>query len=53
MMAEDEAFKSAMSNWDDEENPLQHTYLIKILDIEKIFKKSLFNKKRLLYLQNH
>lgn len=36
MMAEDEAFENAMSNWDDEENPLQHTYLIKVEDIEKI-----------------
>ena len=36
MMAEDEAFKNAMSEWDDLENPLQHTYLIKIKDIEKI-----------------
>ena len=33
MMAEDEAFKNAMSEWDDLENPLQHTYLIKIKDI--------------------
>ena len=36
MMAEDEAFKNAMSDWDEEENPLQHTYLVKVLDIEKI-----------------
>lgn len=36
MMEEDDAFKSAMSEWDEEENPLQHTYLIKIEDIEKI-----------------
>ena len=36
MMKEDEAFKNAMENWDEEENPLQHTYLIKVLDIEKI-----------------
>ena len=36
MMEEDEAFKNAMQNWDDEENPLQHTYLIKVEDIEKI-----------------
>ena len=25
-----------MSNWDDEENPLQNTYMIKVNDIEKI-----------------
>lgn len=36
MMSEDESFKNAMENWDDEENPLQHTYLIKVTDIEKI-----------------
>lgn len=36
MMKEDEAFKNAMENWDEEENPLQHTYLIKVEDIEKI-----------------
>lgn len=36
MMAEDEAFENAMSNWDDEENPLQNTYMIKVKDIEKI-----------------
>ena len=36
MMAEDEAFENAMSNWDDEENPLQNTYMIKVSDIEKI-----------------
>lgn len=36
MMKEDEAFKSAMEEWDEEENPLQHTYLIKVLEIEKI-----------------
>ena len=26
MMAEDEAFKTAMSEWDEESNPLQHTF---------------------------
>ena len=36
MMGEDEAFENAMKNWDDEENPLQHTYLVKVKDIEKI-----------------
>ena len=36
MMAEDEAFKNAMKDWDEEENPLQHTYLVKVEDIEKI-----------------
>ena len=36
MMAEDEAFENAMSNRDDEENPLQNTYMIKVNDIEKI-----------------
>ena len=36
MMEEDDAFKTAMSEWDAESNPLQHTYLIKVDDIEKI-----------------
>ena len=36
MMDEDDAFKTAMSEWDTESNPLQHTYLIKVKDIEKI-----------------
>lgn len=36
MMDEDEAFKTAMSEWDEESNPLQHTYLVKVEDIEKI-----------------
>lgn len=36
MMKEDEAFKNAMEGWDESENPLQHTYSVKILDIEKI-----------------
>ena len=36
MMMEDEAFENVMSNWDETENPLQNTYLIKVKDIEKI-----------------
>ena len=36
MMEEDESLKTAMSEWDEESNPLQHTYLIKVEDIEKI-----------------
>lgn len=36
MMAEDEAFENVMSNWDESENPLQNTYLVKVVDIEKI-----------------
>ncbi|MBR3660342.1 MAG: permease-like cell division protein FtsX [Bacilli bacterium] len=36
MMDEDDAFKTAMSEWDEESNPLQHTYLVKVNDIEKI-----------------
>ena len=36
MMEEDESLKTAMSEWDEESNPLQHTYLIKVNDIEKI-----------------
>ena len=36
MMQEDEAFLNVMKEWDEEENPLQNTYLIKVDDIEKI-----------------
>lgn len=36
MMEEDESLKTAMSGWDEESNPLQHTFLIKVDDIEKI-----------------
>lgn len=36
MMKEDDAFKTAMSEWDAESNPLQHTFLVKVNDIEKI-----------------
>lgn len=36
MMDEDESLKTAMGEWDEESNPLQHTFLIKVDDIEKI-----------------
>lgn len=36
MMDEDDSLKTAMEEWDEESNPLQHTYLIKVDDIEKI-----------------
>lgn len=36
MMDEDDSLKTAMSEWDEESNPLQNTYLIKVDDIEKI-----------------
>lgn len=36
MMKEDDAFKTAMAEWDAESNPLQHTFLVKVDDIEKI-----------------
>lgn len=36
MMKEDEAFENVMKQWDEEENPLQNTYLVKVKDIEKI-----------------
>ena len=36
MMKEDDAFKTAMSEWDAESNPLHHTFLVKVNDIEKI-----------------
>lgn len=36
MMESSEVFKNIMSNWSEEENPLQDTYTIKVKDIEKI-----------------
>ena len=36
MMEENQAFETAMKEWDEESNPLQHTYLVKVDDIEKI-----------------
>jgi len=36
MMEENQAFETAMKEWDEQSNPLQHTYLVKVNDIEKI-----------------
>ncbi len=36
MMAESETYKNIMSEWTEEESPLQDTYLIKVKDVEKI-----------------
>ena len=36
MMEESEFFKSAMSEWSEEDNPLKDSYLIKVKDITKI-----------------
>lgn len=36
MMESSEIFKSIMSNWTEEESPIQDTYLVKVVDIEKI-----------------
>lgn len=36
MMDSSEIFKNIMSNWSDEDNPLQDTFLVKVTDIEKI-----------------
>ena len=30
MMESNDTFENIMKDWDDEENPLQHTYLIKV-----------------------
>ena len=38
MMASSETFKSIISSWDDEENPLSDTYSIKVKDLDKIEK---------------
>ncbi len=44
MMEQSEFFKSAMSEWSEEDNPLKDSYLIKVKDIEKI--KTTVNKIR-------
>lgn len=36
MMKSSEVFKNIMENWTPEENPLQDTYTVKVIDIEKI-----------------
>lgn len=36
MMNSSEVFDSIMKNWDDEENPIQNTYQIKVIDLNKI-----------------
>lgn len=36
MMKNNETFKNIMSEWDDEENPLQNTYIVKVIDANKI-----------------
>lgn len=36
MMESSEIFKNIMSNWSEEESPIQDTYLVKVVDIEKI-----------------
>ena len=36
MMASNPTFQSIMENWDDKENPLQNTYVVKVIDANKI-----------------
>lgn len=36
MMESSEVYKNIMSDWSDEESPLQDTYLVKVKDVEKI-----------------
>lgn len=38
MMESSEVFKNIMSNWSEEESPIQDTYLVKVVDIEEIGK---------------
>lgn len=38
MMESSEVFKNIMSNWSEEESPIQDTYLVKVVDIENIGK---------------
>lgn len=36
MMENNETFKNIMSDWDDNENPLQNTYIVKVIDANRI-----------------
>ena len=36
MMESNPTFKNIMENWDDKENPLQNTYIVKVIDANKI-----------------
>lgn len=36
MMAESDVFQGIMSTWDEDDNPLKDSFLIKVIDIEKI-----------------
>ena len=36
MMESNPTFKNIMENWDDKENPLQNTYVVKVVDANKI-----------------
>ena len=36
MMESSETFQNIMENWDDKENPLQSTYIVKVIDADKI-----------------
>ena len=36
MMENNETFQNIMQDWDDEENPLQSVYIVKVLDADKI-----------------
>ena len=36
MMAENDTFKTIMAEWDDNENPLQNVYLVKVEDVSNI-----------------
>ena len=36
MMNSSETFKNIIGGWDDEENPIQNTYLVKVIDIDLI-----------------
>ncbi len=36
MMESNETFQNIMENWDDKENPLQNTYIVRVIDANKI-----------------
>ena len=36
MMESNETYQNIMENWDDKENPLQNTYIVKVIDADRI-----------------
>ncbi len=41
MMESNETYQNIMENWDDKENPLQNTYIVKVIDADRISETSI------------